>query len=153
MQKSLISKIPHFEVKAEPILPIPSFCLRLHPDLAGRCCLHLLCDLGHPFSLSGTPFSGLSKRNRPKAPGASSHSSTLVQGFKPQPGPWVVSGVGAGPAEAPVSLQLGSRERYVDVLTPDTLPRLSLCSIWVEFHKCLPKNVKKGTGNRGQLQT
>lgn len=85
MQKSLINKIPNFEIKTEPVLLIPPFApgsaLTWH-DAAELICCVTLCVRFPSLGL----FSSLPKRSRPKAPGAPSDSNMLCRGSSLSPG-------------------------------------------------------------------
>lgn len=118
--------------------------LLISPFISG-CCLtwpgvpdfKLLCDLEHPFSLAGPQFPRPAQKEL--SPGASSVSDTLVLGFEPLLAPgrfpvWAWPGRGACRSAA---AKLGK------ACPSQTTFTQSFCSIWVEFHKCLPKNTQE----------
>lgn len=146
MQKIHDEQNAKFTVKTGSTLLISPFTSGCRLTWPGAPDFKLLCDLEHPFALAGPQFPGLPKGSWLRGPlpslthwcwGSSLSGSGAVSGVG-------VAGRGACRSAA---AELGK------ACPSQTTFTQSFCSIWVEFHKCLPKNTQEGEENPGQLQT
>lgn len=145
MQKIHDEQNAKFTVKTGSTLLISPFTSGCPLTWPGAPDFKLLCDLAHTFSLAGPQFPGLPKGSWLLGP-----LPSLTRWCWGSSLSWPLGGFRCGPGRGAcrsAAVKLGKACPSWTTLTQ------SFCSIWVEFHKCLPKNTQESAKNPGQLQT